>query len=463
MVEQRSCPPGGSPGARTVRRLARPVRGQGGWRHIVPSTETLLAIFVGGGLVAEAVVRATTATIPSPDVDTLGLVATPAFVAALFLVARLALSIGPVIALPAEVGWLLSTPVDRRAILARRIVVTAVGGAFAGFLIGLGHGLLAADASLPGSLVMGTAGGWCCVAVGMGVQSLPTQQQVARRVVDGCLVLLAIVFVAALSIPQQLETVLAALGSPTGWSIGMGNGAIVISVVTFGRLGRLDRRALTAEAPIVAALGTATSFLDPKVFGEALLRRQCARIAMVRSRRLGNRPTGALVRAELTRVVRRPGIWVIMVVTTLLVYAGWRTMPPAVAVTLHVVACVVVVRPFSRGLEQVCRSGALRFALGLSDRYLRAVHLLLPVGAALSWSVVTAPAAGVAAAVTVPLGAVGAVVTSYRWATRPDPEYTGTFVDTPLGSMPADLLRQVLRGHVLLIVVCALAVVLVTS
>jgi len=147
----------------------------------------------------------------------------------------------------------------------------------------------------------------------------------------------------------------------------------------------------------------------------------------------------------------------------LFVHLVWVMPWPAAAVLLHIVAAFVAVRPFSRGLEQVCGSAALRFVLGVSDRYLRALHLVVPVTVAVLWSVVTAPAAGRFAVVAAPLAVFGAVATIYRLATRADPDYGGVLIDTPLGVIPADLVRQVSRGPALLSAVCALAVILVAG
>src|SRR5699024_4106345 len=198
-----------------------------------------------------------------------------------------------------------------------------------------------------------------------------------------------------------------------------------------------------------ALLGTAASFLDPKMFGNALLLRHCSRLATVRSRRLGGRPGRAVLRAESARVIRRPGAWAAAGAAALFVHIARVMMWPAAAVVVHIVAAFVAVRPFSRGLEQVCGSAALRFALGVSDRYLRALHLVVPVTAALLWSLVTAPAAGGFAVIAAPLAVFGAVATIYRLATRADPDYGGVLIDTPLGVIPADPLRQVSRGPAL--------------
>ena len=429
----------------------------------MPSAEAVLTVFIVGGLVAEAAVRARETTFPASGGEPVPLLGVLVPTSAVLMVCRLALALGPVIAFPAEEGWLLSTPADRRAILLPRILVTAAGGALSGFLIGLTGGFLAPDASLVGCLVLGAASGWCAVAAALCVQPSVAGHSTARRVVDAALVGAVLLSGVALWDPHLADDVFPAMGSAVRWGRGMVVVTIVVSTIAFVRLGRLDRRALTGGTSLVSALGTAASFLDPKVFANALLVRHCSQLATVRSRRLGVRPGRAVLRAELARVIRRPGAWGNAGAAALFVYIAWALMWPAAAVALHIVAAFVAVRPFSRGLEQVCRSTALRFALGISDGCLHALHLVVPVAVALLWSGVTAPAAGGSAVVVAPLAVFGAAATVYRLATRPDPDYGGVLIDTPLGVMPADLLRQVSRGPALLAAVCALAVILVAG
>src|SRR5699024_11534648 len=113
------------PSATTIRRLARPERGRRGWRRLVPSAETVLTVFIVGGLVAEAAVRARETTFPASGGEPAPLLGVLVPASAVLMMCRLALALGPVIAFPAEAGGLLSTPADRRATLLPRSLVPA--------------------------------------------------------------------------------------------------------------------------------------------------------------------------------------------------------------------------------------------------------------------------------------------------------------------------------------------------
>lgn len=430
---------------------------------MMPSAQTMLTVFLVGGLLGEAITRASRTTAPTVD-GSLG-VAVPVFglMAAILVMARVSLVFGPMVALPAEVGWVLSTPVGRRGILAPRFAVTTVLGTTGGFLFGLVAGFLTPHALLLGYLASGTVGGWSVVGCCVLVQSVPRHWATARRVIDGALAAVALLMVAALLAPARVAIVLAAMWPGSVWAVGLSAVAIVLTVLAAVRLARLDRHALTAGAPLVRAVGTASSFLDPKVFGDALLLRHCMHVARVRSRPLRGGPAGALLRADLVRSVRRPGAWITAGAATLVPYVAWQTLWPALAVSLHILAAFATTRPFSRGLEQVGRMPALRFSLGVSERYLRVVHLAVPGVVAVLWATVTAPAGGEWALTVAPLCVVGAMATVYRLATRPDLEYTSLLIDTPFGAIPPNLLRQVLRGPALLTAVCALGVLFVSG
>jgi hypothetical protein len=143
------------------------------------------------------------------------------------------------------------------------------------------------------------------------------------------------------------------------------------------------------------------------------------------------------------------------------IWAGLLLVPyalvlvaPEVAGVGRVVAGYLAANRLTAGLRTVCRSPALRRALGGTDRQLRLVHLVVPaVGVLLWWLAgggVAAPRPGQLVIV------VGLVFATYRNATTRPLGYGGGAVDTPFGLIPVDLLRQVLRG---LDVVAVLALV----
>src|SRR5699024_10855355 len=148
----------------------------------------------------------------------------------------------------------------------------------------------------------------------------------ARRVVDAALVGTVLLSGVALWALRLAGDVFPAVGSAVRWGHGMIVVTIVVSTIAVVRVWRVDGRALPGGTSLVSALGTAASFLDPKVFANALLVRHCSQLATVRSRRLGVRPGRAVLRAELARVIRRPGAWGNAGAAALFVYIAWALM-----------------------------------------------------------------------------------------------------------------------------------------
>jgi uncharacterized protein DUF6297 len=104
-------------------------------------------------------------------------------------------------------------------------------------------------------------------------------------------------------------------------------------------------------------------------------------------------------------------------------------------------------------LRLVHASPALRRAIGGDDRYLHAVHLVVPaLGLALWWlaSAGSVPAQPPQVLLVYPLAILFAV---YRGATGRPRSYDGGAVDTPFGLIPAALLAQLFRGVDVLAVV----------
>ncbi|MCT2587998.1 hypothetical protein [Actinophytocola gossypii] len=101
--------------------------------------------------------------------------------------------------------------------------------------------------------------------------------------------------------------------------------------------------------------------------------------------------------------------------------------------------------PLAGGLGELWRSPGRRRWAGLSDTALRAAHLLVLTGCAVAWALPVYAWADwdVTVLLTVPLAAACAV----RTVTGAAPTYDNTAsVDTPMGSMPVQLIARSLRG-----------------
>jgi hypothetical protein len=231
--------------------------------------------------------------------------------------------------------------------------------------------------------------------------------------------------------------------------------AVLLAAVAWIRLSRLDRHALTSGNDLATAAVVAGAWLDPSLLAAAMETRRSRRMGRVRSRRITGGWVTALLRAELARVRRRPSAVLVWSGLLLVPYLAGLIFSGLVAAPVHLLGTFLAADRFAGGLRTVCRSSALRFALGGSDQDLRLVHLLLPAGAAVAWSALAAPALPAHVLLTAAISAVGAVVVIYRMATRPPMDYASPMLATPFGVVPVNLLRQVARGPALLIVLGA--------
>jgi hypothetical protein len=217
--------------------------------------------------------------------------------------------------------------------------------------------------------------------------------------------------------------------------------------------------ALASGAQIADATATATVFLDPTLLFGVLETRRWRAIGRVKRRpfwsgwsRLPGRRWWLLLDAEARRIARRPGALAVWAALLVVPYSV-AVLAPVFAMAARLVAAYFATNRLARGLRTVHASPALRRALGGDDRYLRAVHLVVPaVGLALWWlaSAASVPAQGFPALLLYPAAILFAV---YRGATGRPRSYDGGAVDTPFGLIPAALLSQLVRGVDVLAVV----------
>lgn len=103
------------------------------------------------------------------------------------------------------------------------------------------------------------------------------------------------------------------------------------------------------------------------------------------------------------------------------------------------------------GLRIITRSPALRRALGGSDLSLTLAHLVVPAVGAVVWTAATAVLISEVSALLAAVSAVGAVLVTYRVATRPPLDYGDSLIDFGVfGPTPVGLILQLARGPALL-------------
>jgi hypothetical protein len=168
-----------------------------------------------------------------------------------------------------------------------------------------------------------------------------------------------------------------------------------------------------------------------------------------------------LVWTDLLRIRRAPN--------AVLVWAGLLPLPALVALggevewvpAVHLIAAFLATDRLAAGLKAVCRSAAIRRAMGVPDRMLRLAHLVIPVTGAVVWCAVTAPFTPHVEWLNAVVSAVGAVAVVYRIATRPPLDYGVAAIDFGvLGPVPLGLVMQLSRGPLLLYLLCVLQVML---
>ena len=350
--------------------------------------------------------------------------------------------LGPVVSTPAVQAWVLASPVDRRAWLNTPlwwlVGLTGFGGAVVGAAAGW--------AGLSGQFAFTALAG---AGAGIGLAALAVLAQASGRVPGrfsrADIGLVAAVAVAGatlggvrLAIPDVPPIALAVL-------------AVVVAVVTVRAarpaLSRIDRSTLVGGAEVVGAASSAMVMLDPSLLSGVVAQRRWRRMGRVHSARwLPGSPSWVLLQADLRRQWRRRSdlfVWAAMI---LVPYATAVFAPPAVG-SVRIVAGFIAVERLASGLRTVCRSPALRRALGGTDASLRLIHLVVPaVGLAVWWSATVPAGAAPASYLVTTLLTAGLLGAVYRTATRKPMSYDGGLADSPFGLIPVNLLRQSLRG-----------------
>ncbi|NKE61171.1 hypothetical protein FXN61_32125 [Lentzea sp. PSKA42] len=128
---------------------------------------------------------------------------------------------------------------------------------------------------------------------------------------------------------------------------------------------------------------------------------------------------------------------------------------------VHLICAFVATDRLAAGLRTVCRSSAIRRALGVPDGLLRLAHVVVPGSAAVVWCLATTPFTPHVSWLNGVVSAVGAVAVVYRIATRPPLDYGVAAIDFGvLGPVPIGLVMQLSRGPLLLYLLCVLQVML---
>ena len=360
---------------------------------------------------------------------------------------KVLLAFGPVFAGRDRMFWVLSSPVDRVALLMPRFLGLLGFGAVVGAVWPAAVFGVVGATSPPGlSLFAGSA------AVGIAVVAGAVVLQRFRLRPQTWLSVLAGVAVLALFLRPGFVAADAVWLTPV---------AVLLVVVAGLSVRRLNRVDLAAGASLAAVVRVSVAWLDLALLGAILAERRARLLGRVRSARLRGSRLTVLVWTDVLRVRRVPNavlVWVgLLLLPALVALGGEVHWVPAV----HLLAAFVATDRLAAGLKVVCRSAAIRRMLGAPDGFLRLAHLVVPVVGAVVWCVATVPFTPHVTWLNGVVSAVGAVAVVYRIATRPPLDYGVAAIDFGvLGPVPIGLVLQLGRGPVLLYLLCVLQVIL---
>lgn len=352
-------------------------------------------------------------------------------------------TVGPVVRDPADVTWLLSSPVRRGGMLAPTASLLLLVMTLLGAVVGAGCGLVA-EVGAGSAAAWGACGAALSAAVSavaVAVQRGRRRNRAARHVADAAAVIAAAALVAGL------------LGAttwlPTGqpWVV-----AGVLSLAAAGALAavprtlpRLRRSELVAGAGLALGLRATVTALDGSFVAETLRTRRLLERAVVRRHPLLGHGLTALVVADVRRVSRSPRA---LAGSVALVPVAWTLadlygdLGAAAAMSLAAWAAAGQV---AAGLRAVSRSAATARTLPFPDKDLRAAHAVVPFVVALAvtgaataltqrpaWTALAAALVGTAAVLRTAAGR-----SPVNWAVQ---------ATSPVGSLPVGAIASYLVG-----------------
>jgi hypothetical protein len=382
---------------------------------------------------------------------------------ALAVVLALARLFGPVFVSPAIGSWLLSSPLDRSALLRPRLLwIAAVAALFAGlFAAGastLGGFWLAPLLAFSGSTAVLALAGVCFAALSQARGGL------AARLLTwliGLLVWAGLLLIALDDGPSSSPPAILS----SGWRWGLA--AVVLVAVTLfvlavGRVGRLSRHNVSPGGSLAPGLSGALATLDLALVYDVLLAHRWNAHGAVRSRRGGPSGQAALVWCDLSRLRRSPQTLVLLAGAVVLPYAAEAAGAGRVVVLLSAFAGFVAGLPLLAGLRVITRTPSLVRAMPFSVAATRTSSLIVPGAAMLAFGLATFPALhgalGVIWSDSVVLGltvGVCALAAAVRWVTGRPPDYARPLVSTPAGGVPTNLYGSIVRGFDILLLTTA--------
>jgi hypothetical protein len=397
--------------------------------------------------------------------------AAPASPSRLFLAATLLLvfsfmiwmlrTVGPIGASSAIRFWLLSAPVRRRDLLRPRFLVLIIAAASATALIAMPIAHAASAPALP-TIAAAVAGAITVASASVWGQASEAVDR-ALHGIGQTLGAASVVGFGSLATGFGRMAANSALRAPPDVTAALLVALLVAAVAcawgAYRALDRIDVSVLSRSQGLWTAGHVALGSLDVFMLSEFVAEQRARATGQVRTALLGPRYAGALMRAEWARMRRRPGLIAGAAVLGL-VWWGCRPVLPGPAIAcLALVGGYCVVLPLTSTLRQLAASPGLRSQFAPQDRGLAVASTAVCVLAALLWGAVVLPGIMPLSLPVAAIEVLGLIAVVYRTVTRPPLDYSVPPVMTPLGPLPLELWRQVLRGPLLMLVLMAALII----
>ncbi|GAB3624633.1 hypothetical protein GCM10027418_27180 [Mariniluteicoccus endophyticus] len=371
---------------------------------------------------------------------------------------------GPVLASAPEGFWLLDAPIDRARLLRGRLMTAVSLAAVLGAVL---PPLVAALAGSPVPLIVawGVAGVLSCAAiVAFSAFEQTAERTLATRVLT---YLFAIAAVAALG---------AVVGIAAGWfsfAIAAGTEMVVavavagVSAVVLGvtfvaawsRLRRLRRTRLVSGGSLVSGMAGAMYALDLGLARDIVIERNARERGHVRSRAGSGTGIDALVRRDLSRLLRTPQAFLPVLGSLVVPYAaaalGFGKFVPLVAGLFLFWALI----PLLGSLRVLTRTVGLARCLPFDQQQIMRASMTVAAAVAAVWGLLVVPAfvstvktptdAITYAMLTAVAGLLGAV----RWTIAKPVDYGAPMLATQAGAMPPGLIGNMVRGFDMVIAI----------
>ena len=362
----------------------------------------------------------------------------------------LARLLGPVFSPPAANAWLLSSPVDRGALLRPGWWRTAGLSVTLAALVLLAPAVLGGLSLTEGAVFLLAGSATALACVGIAALSQVHEDRRARWLTWA--ITAALWSALGLSATHRAGAV---PGVPIGAGIAVTGLAVLAGCALFWRariqLAAVPRRVLGYTEHLSPSLSGALSSVDLGLMYDVLLARRWGRGAHVRTRTGGPLGWSALVHRDLLRALRTPQPFVVLAGLVLVPYAAADAGAGRAVVLVTTLLGLLAGPAMCSGLRVVVRTQSLARMLPLRRQSLLLAHLVVPGTALLifalatTWTLLPTGLSGEAVNVSVACW-LSSLAATVRWVTGKPPNYAAPMVSTPAGGVPTGVFGSLARG-----------------